>query len=266
MNKIERNKSLVLEAMTALLRDKDPLAVGRFYAPEYIQHNPGLAQGREALAKLIAQLPEAVCYETGLVIAEGNYVAIHGRIIGWASNPQIVVDIFRVDDDGRLAEHWDVLQDEVLEKGSNSGISMFSPFESVVQSKYQLDRTSDFSAEDYQLLLISNLTRVFGERNAEHRLVAIRELYAEDAVLNEPHTSVIGHEAINAAVSALLDTLPANFIFSAVRPAEGHHGLGRLHWRSGPAGGPVAATGTDIARCEGGLIRELTVFLDPFES
>lgn len=266
MSKVERNKSVVLEAMTALFRDKDPLAVGRFYAPEYIQHNPVIAQGREALAKLVAQLPEAVCYEPGLVIAEGDYVAIHGRIVGWASNPQIVVDIFRVDDDGRLAEHWDVLQDEILEKGSKSGISMFSPLESVVQSEYQRDRTSDFPAEDYQLLLMSNLTRVFSERNAERRLVAIRELYSEDAILNEPHTLVIGHVAINGAVTALLDTLPANFVFSAVRPAEGHHGLGRLYWRSGPAGGPVAVTGTDIARCHGGLIRELTVFLDPFDS
>jgi len=125
---IEQNKALVLEAMTALFQRKDPLAVERLYSPDYIQHNPGIPQGRAALARLVAKLPSAVFYEPGLVIAEGAYVAIHGRIHGWAPNPQVVVDIFRVEG-GKLAEHWDVLQDEVPEKGSKSGISMFSPEE-----------------------------------------------------------------------------------------------------------------------------------------
>src|SRR5688572_11315312 len=107
----ERNKALVLEAMTSLFQRKDPLAVERLYAAGYIQHNPTIPQGSEALAKLVAQLPSAVVYEPGLMIAEGDYVAIHGRIRGWAANPQVVVDIFRIEN-GRLAEHWDVLQDE----------------------------------------------------------------------------------------------------------------------------------------------------------
>ena len=109
----------------------------------------------------------------------------------------------------------------------------------------------------------ANLVRVFGERDAVRRIEAIRELYAEDAVLHEPQASASGHAAISGAVSALLASLPPDFVFAAAGPAVGHHGLGRLNWRAGPPGGPVAVTGTDVARVEGGYIRSLHVFLDP---
>ncbi|KQW97155.1 hypothetical protein ASC94_10220 [Massilia sp. Root418] len=111
-NTSEQNKAVVLEAMTALFQRRDPSAVARYYAADYVQHNPGIAQGRQALEDLVAQLSSDVFYEPGLMIAEGDYVAIHGRIRGWAPTPQVVVDIFRIED-GLLAEHWDVLQDEV---------------------------------------------------------------------------------------------------------------------------------------------------------
>jgi hypothetical protein len=51
-------------------------------------------------------------------------------------------------------------------------------------------------------------------------------------------------------------------VFTALRPASGHHGVGRLQWGAGPAGGPFAVTGTDVVHVEGGLIRTLHVFLD----
>lgn len=115
---------------------------------------------------------------------------------------------------------------------------------------------------DYDRLMQANLQRVFGERDAERRLDAIRALYAEDAMLNEPHASVQGHVAIRDAVTALLASLPAAFVFTAAGPASGHHGIGRLLWRSGPARGPVAVTGMDIAQIEDGRIRVLTVSVD----
>jgi SnoaL-like domain len=116
---------------------------------------------------------------------------------------------------------------------------------------------------DYDGLMQANLTRVFGEHDSGRRIEAIRELYAEDAVLNEPHASAKGHLAISDAVSALLASLPPNFVFSAIGPAIGHHGIGRLKWSSGPQGCPVAVTGMDIAHFENGRIHSLFVFLDP---
>lgn len=49
-----RNKALVLEAMTSLFQRHDASAVDRLYAPDYIQHNPGIPQGRDALRALVA--------------------------------------------------------------------------------------------------------------------------------------------------------------------------------------------------------------------
>lgn len=125
----QRNKALVLEAMTALFQRHDASAVERLYAADYIQHNPNIPQGRDALQALVTSLSKDVYYEPGLMVAEGDLVAIHGRIRGWASSPQIVVDIFRVSG-GELAEHWDVLQDEALLTASAGNIPMFDPEES----------------------------------------------------------------------------------------------------------------------------------------
>lgn len=116
---------------------------------------------------------------------------------------------------------------------------------------------------DYDALMQANLARVFGERDASRRMIAIAQLYADDAILYEPDASATGHAAINQAVETLLSSLPPNFVFTAIGPAVGHHGVGRLRWQAGPPNGPLAVTGTDVARFEGGRIQTLHVFLDP---
>ena len=116
---------------------------------------------------------------------------------------------------------------------------------------------------EYDGVMQANLTRVFGERDTARRITAIADIYADDAVLYEPATSATGHAAICDAVEALLSNLPPNFVFTAIGPAVGHHGLARLRWQSGPPGDPAAVTGTDVACIEDGLIRTLHVFLDP---
>jgi hypothetical protein len=126
-----------------------------------------------------------------------------------------------------------------------------------------IDQTKSKAPIDYDGLMQANLARVFGERDAGRRIRAIREIYAEDAVLHEPHASANGPAAICEAVTALLAGLRPDFVFRATGPAVGHHGVGRLQWRGGPGNGPVVITGTDVAHFEGGVIRSLHVFLDP---
>lgn len=116
---------------------------------------------------------------------------------------------------------------------------------------------------DYNHLMQANLTRVFNEHDAGRRMVAIRELYAEEAVLYEPEAVAKGRSAISEAVTTLLAHMPANFVFSAAGPAVGHHNVGRLRWRSGPADGPVAVSGMDVAYFEKGRIHSIYVFLEP---
>lgn len=133
-NRPQQNKALVMDAMTALFQRRDASAVERLYVPDYVQHNPNIPQGRDALQTLVAGLSQDVCYEPGLIIAEGDFVAIHGRIRGWSDAPQVVVDLFRIEG-GKLAEHWDVLQDEVPAAAALAGISMFDPQERARQTR-----------------------------------------------------------------------------------------------------------------------------------
>jgi SnoaL-like protein len=115
---------------------------------------------------------------------------------------------------------------------------------------------------DYETIMQANLELVFGDRDPARRIEAIRELYGESADLHEPQRSVRGHDAINRAVTELLAQMPAEFTFTAIRPALALNRIARLQWRAGPPEGPAAATGTDVAHFEDGRIRSLYVFVD----
>ena len=124
----QRNRALVMEAMTSFFQRHDASAVDRLYTRDSIQHNPNSAQGPEALRSLVTGLSRDVWYEPGLMVAEGDRVAIHGRNRGWADEPQVVIEHFRIND-GKLAEHRDVLQNEEPVTTAHGGIPMFDPEE-----------------------------------------------------------------------------------------------------------------------------------------
>src|SRR6267378_2665965 len=77
-----------------------------------------------AIKALLGNLSRDFKYEPGLVMADGDYVSIHGRYTGWGAKSMIAVDIFRVAN-GKIAEHWDVMQEEVPAAQSANGNSMF---------------------------------------------------------------------------------------------------------------------------------------------
>jgi len=118
------NKELVKTALTALFINGDKTALDKYWSDHYIQHNPQVGNGREALRKLAASLGSNFKYEMGLIVAEGDFVVVHGRYTGFGPKPMIGVDIFRVKD-GKLAEHWDVLQEEVPAENTASKNPMF---------------------------------------------------------------------------------------------------------------------------------------------
>lgn len=124
------------------------------------------------------------------------------------------------------------------------------------------DVSGRIPSTEFDSLMQANLSRVFSERDADKRLDAIKELYAEDATLFEPDAVISGHVGISGAVDALLAMLPPDFVFRSIGPALGHHGLARLRWRVGPTDGAVAMTGTDVARFQDGRIVSLHVLLD----
>ena len=121
----ERNRAFVLEAFDTLFNRRDYVAAQRFWSPDYIQHSAHIEPGRDGLFNLVRVSPPDMRYENGLIIANGDYVMLHGRFsnvgqpVDW-----IVVDIVRLHD-GLLAEHWDVIQDEATAEQSKSGLPMF---------------------------------------------------------------------------------------------------------------------------------------------
>ncbi|CAG4901549.1 nuclear transport factor 2 family protein [Paraburkholderia gardini] len=121
----EQNKALVLEAFDTLFNKRDYVAAEHFWSDSYLQHSAHIAPGREGLFDLIRTLPDTLRYENQLIVAEGDYVIAHGRFSGTGRPAAwIAADVVRFED-GKLAEHWDVLQDEATSAESASGLPMF---------------------------------------------------------------------------------------------------------------------------------------------
>jgi predicted SnoaL-like aldol condensation-catalyzing enzyme len=121
----EQNKALVLEAFDTLFNKRDYAAAERFWSERYIQHSAHIPPGRDGLFNLVRDLPDTLRYENHVILAQGEYVIAHGRFSGHGRpRSWIAADIVRFED-GKLAEHWDVLQDEATQAESVSGLPMF---------------------------------------------------------------------------------------------------------------------------------------------
>jgi predicted SnoaL-like aldol condensation-catalyzing enzyme len=119
------NKALVLQAFDTLFNKRDYAAAERFWSSAYIQHSAHIPPGRNGLFELVRAAPKELRYENALIVADGDYVMLHGRFSGIGRRVNwIVVDILRIEN-GLLAEHWDVIQDEATQETSKSGSPMF---------------------------------------------------------------------------------------------------------------------------------------------
>ena len=105
-----KNKALVLEAFDTLFNKRGYEAAERYWSPNYIQHSAHIPPGRDGLFNLIKSIPPTLRYESGTIVAEGDFVILHGRYSGHGLPLNwIVADIVRMKD-GILVEHWDVIQ------------------------------------------------------------------------------------------------------------------------------------------------------------
>jgi predicted SnoaL-like aldol condensation-catalyzing enzyme len=123
--KQEKNKALALEAFDTLFNKRDYKAAERFWSPDYIQHSAHIEPGREGLFNLVRSLPPTLGYESGTIVADADFVIVHGRFsdfglpVNW-----IAADILRIQN-GIFVEHWDVIQDEATKEQSKSKAPMF---------------------------------------------------------------------------------------------------------------------------------------------
>ena len=119
-----QNKRLVLEAFDTLFNKRDYASAEKFWSPHYIQHSAHIEPGRDGLFNLVRTLPPTLKYEAGTIVADGDFVIVHGRFSGFLPVNWIAADILRIED-GMLVEHWDVIQDEATREESKSKAPMF---------------------------------------------------------------------------------------------------------------------------------------------
>ena len=118
----ETNKTTVRDFYNLALNLKKPEeAVAKFMGPYYRQHNLGAGDGPEAFIAFVREFVKAfptLHFNFKRIIAQGDLVAVHSHLVRHAGDRGMaVMDIFRLEN-GRVVEHWDVLQ-EVPETPAN---------------------------------------------------------------------------------------------------------------------------------------------------
>src|SRR5437899_12035592 len=109
----EKNKTLVLTAFDTLFNKRDYATAEQFWSPQYIQHSAHIAPGRKGLFDLIKSLPPTLKYDAVAIVAEDNFVIVHGRFSGFSAPVHwIDFDILRIQH-WLIVELWDDIQDEV---------------------------------------------------------------------------------------------------------------------------------------------------------
>ncbi|MFB8749123.1 nuclear transport factor 2 family protein [Streptomyces parvulus] len=120
------NKETAYKAMDELLNRRDLTALDRYFTENYIQHNPAISDGLEGLREIVPTLPVHFRYTMLRTFEDGDHVIALAKVSGFLpEGDAAVADVFRFEN-GRIAEHWDILQPYVPDDQTASGNPMLS--------------------------------------------------------------------------------------------------------------------------------------------
>lgn len=171
MEKINQNKLLVSSAYKRIFAQMDFNYADSIIADNYIQHNPMVKTGKQGFLEFLTMMqqmpkPEKPAKPFVRMFADDDFVVSH-MSIEFMGKPKAVVDLFRIEN-GKLAEHWDAVQDNEV---NSQGVDMVSgsvSIENVDQTESNKDIIKDFSSKLLDNEFVHELEKFANEHMVEH--------------------------------------------------------------------------------------------------